>query len=293
MLEYAQFFKGFFMSNIQQIIDNIKHVYPTPQYPSQKEDWDIGHKCLAYFEQALPLSRLLLPWYLKYTMSRVICGMPTGLNQTKEEVDDMVKARCLGNEQLKKLRKEKGKITSTHLIKKYKVSNCQEISDIAYTWLTKQGKKCYSVQCSFADSSNNELGYSHVLLLYRNDNSVQSYRQMIADLNNPHVRALDMLFQRCGSAYDVLNTLAREGMRMVDTESICPLKNTDTLQLWNQNLADEQGLENINTYAVGSIQLSVSDPKKLVLYNKPRNLEMDKDMIDFISQKIDLSFQRS
>ncbi len=281
------------MSNIQQIIDKVKFLYPTAEYPSPKEDWDIGHKCLAYFEQALPLSRLLLPWHLKYTMSRVICGMPTRLNQTKEEVDDMVKARCLGNEQLEKLRKEKEKITSAHLIKKYKVANCQEISDIAYTWMTKQGKKCYSVQCTFADSSNNELGYSHVLLLYRNDNKVQSYPQMIADLNNPNVRALDMLFQRSGSAYDVLNALARDGMSMTTPESTRPFKNTDTLRLWNQNLADEDGLENINTYVVGSIQSKWLQNKKLVLYDKPRHLGVDEDMIHFILQKIDLSFQRS
>ncbi|MBR6675492.1 MAG: hypothetical protein IKL32_06215 [Alphaproteobacteria bacterium] len=284
------------MEDIQTAVDKVAYLYPTPKYPEQKTDWDIGHKCLAYFEQQLPLSRMLLPWYMKHKLHRCFCKMSAEIHQTRESIEDVVKAMELGSEQLGKLRDEKkslfNDVAMPHLIKKYKVANCQELTDVAYRWMTKQGKKCYSVECGFSDGEGNDLKCSHILLLYRNDNAVQSSTQIMADLNHPNVRALDMLFGRCGRAYDILNELAMESVCMIDAEQTRPLKQGDVLNLWNQNLANEKDLTCLNTYNVGVVQSDLLKRKKLVLYDKPQNVALDNDMISFFVDRIGMFMER-
>lgn len=257
------------MSNIQEVIDKVKYLYPKPQYPEQKSEWDIGHKCLSYFEQTLPLSRILLPWYLLQKLYQEHCHMPTPVHKTPQSMRDVCMAMALGEEQLRRLRYEKKEeMTTPHLIKKYKVANCQELSDVAYRWLTKQGKVCYSVECSFEDSRATDLRCSHILLLYRKDNQSCSFQNLIQNLNDPNVQILDMLFQRCGSAYDMLNALSMESVCMIDVDKTRPLKRGDALYLWNQNWAADPNFEHFNLYHVGNIRSSLFRTKKLVLYKK-------------------------
>ena len=260
------------MSNIQETIDKVKYLYPKAQYPDQKSEWDIGHRCLSYFEQTLPLSRILLPWYLLQKLYQEHCQMPTPIHKTPQSIRDICAAMTLGEVQLKQLRHEKKDTMATpHLIKKYKVANCQELSDIAYRWLTKQGKRCYCVECCFEDNQGTNLKCTHILLLYRKDNKVQSFQNLIRNLNDPNVQILDMLFQRCGSAYDMLNALSMESVCMIDDEKARPLKRGDVLYLWNQNWAKEVNLEHFNLYRVGRIQSGLFKQKRLVLNSKVIN----------------------
>lgn len=262
------------MSNIQEVIDKVKYLYPKAHYPDQKTEWDIGHKCLSYFEQTLSLSRILLPWYLLQKLYQEHCQMPTPIHKTPQSMCDVCEAMTLGEVQLRQLRNEKKEtMTTPHLIKKYKVANCQELSDIAYRWLTKQGKRCYCVECSFEDNQGTNLKCTHILLLYRKDDKVQSFQKLIQNLNDPKVQILDMLFQRCGSACDMLNALSMESVCMINDEMARPLKRGDILYLWNQNWAEEPNLEHFNLYQVGRIQSGFFKSKRLVLNNKAINTD--------------------
>ena len=281
------------MKDIQKIIDKVSYLYPTPKYPIQKSDWDIGHKCMAYFEQKLPTSRILLPWYLLQKMYQQYCRISTPITQTPQSIRDISDAIALAETQLKQLRNEKKEnITTTHLIKKYKVANCQELSDIAYSWMTKQGKVCYSVECSFWDNKGTDLKCSHILLLYRKDNKVQSFQNIIKNLKDPNVQALDMLFGRCDRAYNVLNSLSMESVCMINDEKARPLKRGDTVHLRNQNLAEEANFEHLNIYNIGCIKMGLFKNKKLSLYNTPKNAGLDSDIMDFFFEKIRTSMGR-
>lgn len=281
------------MKHIQEAIDAVSYLYPTRTYPEQKSEWDIGHKCMAYFEQQLPLSRILLPWYLLQKLYQQYCQIPTQIIQTPQSIRNISKAIALASNQLQQLRREKkNNITTPNLIKKYKAANCQELSEIAYRWMTKHGRTCYCVECSFVDNKGTDLNCSHILLLYRKDNKNESFRNLIKNLNSPNVQALDMLFGRCGQAYDVLNALSMESVCMTNEEKSRPLRRGDALHIWNQNLAQEANLEHLNVYNIGSIGNGLFKKKKLNLYSTPKNVALDNDTINLFVEKFITSMER-
>lgn len=186
----------------QQLIDSVKYLYPKAVYPESKADWDMGHRCLAYMEKALPLDKMILPSWLLLVSQHGAVGLRNDFSQ--KQFFHVLDVWEKGGARLGELRKAR-KSHCMESIRTYGVANCGELANVAQDWLCQQGQEACKVTLTVRSKNQENLSDGHCFVLYTADGSKKSFTQMINDLSSPNIRIVDLWAQKCGPAKELLD----------------------------------------------------------------------------------------
>lgn len=252
---------GFLFKNSQtkqqQLIDSVKHLYPKAVYPENKADWDMGHRCLAYMEKALPMDKMILPSWLLLLSQHCVVGLRHNFSQKKflHVLDVWAK----GNDRLGELRKAH-KCHCMESIRAYGVANCGELANVACDWLCEQGQEAYKVTLTVQSKNKEDASDGHCFVLYTADGSKKSFNQMVNNLSSPNIRIVDLWTQKCGSAKDLLDEYTQ--LLLCDKDIMRP-----TVFQKGQSVMLMQDI--FNFYQVGEIGEKAEGQKCLNYYKEP------------------------
>ena len=213
--------------------------YPPIKLPANKNDWHIGHYCLADLEKQFPRRDLLIPTLLDcYDLNR---GITSVQNRKKDylalifakEFKDISKLYMLDaysslykNNFIRALVRLSGKprrllrailkadrildnarmdMASQDRVINGHICNCGEMARMTHNWLTKHNIPSHRVCLRIKNKKGRFLFYDHVFCLIRTDNKKLTFKQMLSNLYHPNTLVVDWWLGRCGHPTELFN----------------------------------------------------------------------------------------
>ena len=263
--------------------------YPSIELPVDKNDWHIGHYCLATLEELYPRRDLLITTLLdSYEIDkgqediRHLKNDYLALELVKEFKDIsklyMVGAyssfyrhnfmrnvmRLFGKMQRLKraadkaddaLRQARDRMDFLDMIEKEHVCNCGEMAHMTSLVLKANNIPFQSVCLRFKNKQEHMLYDNHCFCLVRTDNKKLTFRQMMADLYHPNVLVVDWWFGRCGhpkEMFELFSNFFVEDTYNTGKKVISYLKPATQFLLSSQMIRESEEDTNDN-YIVGHI----------------------------------------
>ncbi len=257
----------------EQVVDLLKgvaHLCPQLDLPADKTQWDAGHKCLAYFNEVIPLNSLLLSsmYYLIY--AQMGAGM-RDLSDSDFNAWKSIYPVSVG-QQSKFWKEVHTRNATISNIKEYKTAGCGELSIAACRWLKEQGINAYSADFCFYFGK--EPDDTHRFVLYTlPDTPRLSFAEMMRDLNNPNVRVCDVWCQKCGTVSELLNHYAGQFVAVKDNQYTPIMPGMKAL------VRESETDLNSDIYAVAHV-VACGDEKQVVLFSSPKCFCVAKQRLD-------------
>ncbi len=191
---------------INYMVKRLEHLYPKLELPTDKSAWDMGHRCLAYMDKALPFRSLLSSSLYQHLFRQHLAGdrRLTGMDVSRI---NMLFPVC--DARIKAFREDvKTDNATIENLKAAGVANCAELAVVARNLLDKQGVNAYHFKCLFKSTSE-KFDDKHNFVLFTLPGTPQlKVDEILDDVNNPNVRICDPWFQKCGTVPEMMNYYA-------------------------------------------------------------------------------------
>lgn len=234
----------------QKYLKIISPYYPKASYPLNPNEWNMGHKCMAYMDKKIPYEKILTPsWIMMFLQKSMLREtLPPDLN-----IKTLINMYFFANQQLIKIRYANN-TPLLSLLKKHGTANCGEWGKIAQEWLQKQGVPCQRIGIKImSDEESNQASHVFILFHQKKPELCHDFEEAIQHLNDPDMYILDLWCRCCAPAKEMLNTYCRE---LIDNSDIMkPKEFTDDYKVYLQ--------EDFNSFLERCFQRE----EKMVLYD--------------------------
>ena len=261
--------------------------YPPIELPADKNDWHIGHQCLAMLEDLYPRRDLLITTLLdSYEIDKRLENIRQLRNNCfaldlANEFKDISKLYMLDSyvsfykhRFMRTLEWLSGKMNRVHkaadkadnaikkarhrldfidMIENEHVCNCGEMAHMTSLVLKANNIPFQSVYLSLRNKQGRILHDNHCFCLIRTDNKKLTFKQMIAELYHPSTLVVDWWLGRCGHPKEMFNMFANFFVEEVyyKNKRYVSYLNPGTRFLLAQHMVREGEEETNDRYVIG------------------------------------------
>lgn len=202
----------------QKYLKMVRPFYPKPVYPTRKNEWNMGHKCMEYINRKIPYNSVLSTSWIGTFLQKTHI---TGVVPDNVDIKKFFEIWSFAGDQLHFMR---GKKAQTELlVKNYGIANCGEWATIASNWFTNQKIPHQRISMKISKHENvNQDKHAFLLFHQKKPELCADFETAINHLNDPDMYVLDLWFQRCEPAVKMMDYYCRE---LIDNSDIKNPKN--------------------------------------------------------------------
>ena len=261
--------------------------YPPIELPADKNDWHIGHQCLAMLEDLYPRRDLLITTLLDsyeidkeqedirnlkkdyfalmlatefkdisklYMLDAYVSfykhRFMRNLERLSGKMKRLLKATDKADNAIKKARH---RLDFIDMIENEHVCNCGEMAHMTSLVLRANDIPFQSVCLRFKNKQEHILHDNHCFCLIRTDNKKLTFKQMMAELYHPNTLVVDWWLGRCGHPKEMFNMFANFFVEEIyhKNKKYVSYLNPGTQFLLAQHMVKEGEEETNNRYVIG------------------------------------------
>ncbi|MGN1062935.1 MAG: hypothetical protein ACI4QM_01240 [Alphaproteobacteria bacterium] len=221
----------------EQLIELVKHLYPTSVYPQNQADRTIGHTCMAYFDKHMPREHILTPsWVEAVLLQKKIKGQ-----LSNAEIIQYRQILELSYERLKAFRLDRKRYTTNllRLIKARKVANCQEFGDLTRQWFDANGIPNQEVTLKLYNAQQQKYaGHVFVLFHTKKPRICANFKVALNYLTDTDLYIADLWMGQCAPAISLINQYLNLFVNNLNPRDVRPAQSGDTITLQRSFQAD-------------------------------------------------------